>query len=277
MPDNLDQRTVSGFADEWVRFDQSGLAEDESLELFQNYFRIFPWTALPPGATGFDLGCGSGRWARHVAPRVGQLHCVDASAEALSVATRNLRGFENCVFHAASVSAIPLSDNSMDFGYSLGVLHHVPDTLEGIRCCVAKLKPGAPFLIYLYYAFDNRPAWFRLLWKSTDLLRRVVSKCPYSLRYGLSQLIAGTVYLPLARLCRLIERLGLNVSSLPLSYYRSRSFYTMRTDALDRFGTALEHRFTSSEIKQMLSDAGLERIVLSDAPPFWCALGYRTS
>jgi SAM-dependent methyltransferase len=277
MPDNLDPRTVAGFADEWLRFDQAGLAEDESAELFQNYFRIFPWTALPPRATGFDLGCGTGRWARHVAPMVGQLHCIDASAEALSVAKRNLRAHENCRFHAASVSAIPLSDYSMDFAYSLGVLHHVPDTLEGIRSCVAKLKAGAPFLIYLYYAFDNRPAWFRILWKSTDLLRNVISKFPHPLRYGLSQLIAVTVYLPLARLCHLFEWLGLDVSSLPLSYYRRRSFYTMRTDALDRFGTALEHRFSASQITQMLSDAGLERITLSDAPPFWCALGYKTS
>ncbi len=23
---------------------------------------------------------------------------------------------------------------------------------------------NAPFLLYLYYAFDNRPAWFRALW-----------------------------------------------------------------------------------------------------------------
>lgn len=275
MPDNLDQRTVSGFADEWVRFDQTRLESDESLELFENYFRIFPWVELPQAAIGFDLGCGSGRWARHVAPRVGWLHCIDASVEALSVAQRNLGGLQNCMFHAASVSAIPLNDNSMDFGYSLGVLHHVPDTLEGIRSCVAKLKISAPFLIYLYYAFDNRPIWFRLLWRATDLFRRAVSRCPFPLRYSLSQLIAVAIYFPLARFSRVLEWLRLDVSSLPLSYYRRRSFYTMRTDALDRFGTALEHRFTAKEIKRMLSDAGLERISFSDAAPYWCAIGYR--
>ena len=67
------------------------------------------------------------------------------------------------------MDAIPLPDGSADFGYSLGVLHHVPDTQKGIIECVRKLKPGAPFLLYLYYAFDNRPWWFRTIWKISDL------------------------------------------------------------------------------------------------------------
>jgi len=48
----------------------------------------------------------------------------------------------------------------------------------------------------------------------------------------------------------------------------------MRNDALDRFGTRVEHRFTGDEIRQMLSDAGLDRIVFSEKM-FWCAIGYK--
>ena len=53
--------------------------------MFENYFSIFPWDTLPPNSVGFDLGCGSGRWARRVAPRVGTLHLIDPS-EAIGVA-----------------------------------------------------------------------------------------------------------------------------------------------------------------------------------------------
>jgi len=128
MNDNLDRRTVEGFGYEWSRYDQSQLDQREMLEYFDRYFSIFPWETLPEGAVGFDVGCGSGRWARLVAPRVGILNCIDASDEALTVARRNLQGQENCVFHHASVGDLPLRDDSCDFGYSLGVLHHVPDT-----------------------------------------------------------------------------------------------------------------------------------------------------
>lgn len=272
---NADRNVVAGFGDEWSRFDQSALGAREHQELFQTYFGIFPWQKLGVDARGFDLGCGSGRWARLVAPRIGELHCIDASADALSVARRNLAGQPNCIFHLASVEAIPLADASMDFGYSLGVLHHVPDTAAGLAACVAKLKPGAPFLLYLYYAFDNRPPWYRLVWKASEMVRAVVSRMPMGMRYLLSQVIAAAVYWPLARLSLLLEHFGADVKGLPLNFYRDRSFYVMRTDALDRFGTRLEQRFTRREIQEMMSAAGLERISFSDGVPYWCAIGWR--
>lgn len=272
---NLDADTVAGFGREWTSFDQTGLEESELRTIFAQYFALFPWQRLPADAVGFDLGCGSGRWARLVAERVGKLHCVDASATALAVARRTLATHENCEFHHAGVDAMPLADASMDFGYSLGVLHHVPDTAAGVASCVAKLKPGAPFLIYLYYAFDQRPAWFRGLWRLSDVLRRLLSRSPYGLRYAVSQLLALGVYWPLARGARWLEGRGFAVDGLPLCAYRDKSFYTMRTDALDRFGTRLERRFTRGEIAKMMTDAGLEDIHFSPSEPYWCALGLR--
>jgi len=147
-PRNVDTDVVESFGREWQAFDQSAESVEELQRIFDAYFTIFPWEALPKDAEGFDLGCGTGRWARFVAPRVGKLHCIDPSA-ALEVAQRNLRECPNVVFHQAAVDAMPLATGSMDFGYSLGVLHHVPDTAGGIATCAEKLKPGAPLLIYL--------------------------------------------------------------------------------------------------------------------------------
>lgn len=272
---NLDARTVAGFGAEWTHYDQSHASEEELRQAFDRYFAVFPWDAITPAAVGFDLGCGSGRWARFVAPRVGRLYCVDASLDALVVARRNLSGLDNCEFAVSSVD-LPFPDGSMDFGYSLGVLHHVPDTAAALRSCAAKLRSGAPLLVYLYYAFDNRPRWFRTLWRGSDVVRRTISRLPFRLRVTLTQLIATGVYLPLARLSRLAEMGGLDVSRFPLSFYRNHSFYTMRTDALDRFGTHLEQRFTQSEIRAMMENAGLVDIAFSAAEPFWCAIGYRS-
>lgn len=62
----------------------------------------------------------------------------------------------------------------------------------------------------------------------------------------------------------------------PLSSYRNSSFYMMRTDAFDRFGTSLAQRFTRHEIEEMMVKSGLERITFSPSPPHWCAVGFRT-
>lgn len=274
-PENLDVDTVEGFGDEWTRFDQSTVPAVERQDLFDSYFRIFPWDSLPQNAVGFDAGCGSGRWAMLVAPRVGHLHCADPSS-AIDVAARNLKSFDNVTLHRASIDDMPLPASSMDFGYSLGVLHHIPDTQAAMASCVRKLKPGAPFLVYLYYRFDNRPAWFRLVWKASDMLRKFIAVQPHGIRYGLSQIAAATIYWPLARVARLAEKLGAKVDNWPLSSYRSRTFYMMRTDALDRFGTRLEHRFTRPEIESMMRESGLSNIRISDDFPYWCAVGTRT-
>lgn len=275
MGNNLDSETVEAFGEEWTAFDQSALSEAELQRHFDAYFAVFPWASLPKDAEGFDLGCGSGRWAKLVAGRVGRLHCIDASAAAVEVARKTLADQAKCEFHVASVDAMPLADGSMDFGYSLGVLHHVPDTLAGIRACTAKLKPGAPFLIYLYYALDQRPAWFRAIFRLADAVRRVVSRLPHRQKVVVSTVIACLVYYPFSRFARVVQRTGHEVDQLPLSTYRDRSFYSMRTDALDRFGTRLEQRFTREQVVTMLEQAGCQNVVVSPKVPYWCAVGYK--
>ena len=61
---------------------------------FDSYFHIFPFDDLA-AAEGFDMGCGSGRWAKFVAPKVGFLNCIDPSDEALEQAKLNLESAKN--------------------------------------------------------------------------------------------------------------------------------------------------------------------------------------
>jgi SAM-dependent methyltransferase len=273
---NIDKDTVESFGDEWSRFDQTGMSEQEAEKVFREYFSIFPWTDLPPQAEGFDMGCGSGRWARWVAPRVGRLHCIDPSS-AIDVAKVNLAGNGNVAFHRASVdTVVTLLPGSQDFGYALGVLHHVPDTQAAIQSCVELLKPGAPLLLYLYYSFDNRPWWFRALWRCSDLARRFINRLPPTIKHWVTDAIAFLVYWPLARLSQVLESNGSSVGGFPLSYYRHHSFYTMRTDARDRFGTPLEQRFSRGQIATMMQRAGLIEVCFSDLAPFWCVVGFKS-
>jgi len=271
---NIDHRTVASFGDEWSRFDQSAMAENEAFKVFEEYFSVFPWASLPLNAEGFDMGCGSGRWARFVAPRVGKLHCVDPSS-ALEVAKGNLAEFSNVEFHYATVDSVILPPFSQDFGYSLGVLHHVPDTAAAIHSCTTLLKHGAPLLLYLYYAFDNRPIWYRMIWRLSDQVRQLIYRLPPSMKHLITDIIATIIYWPLARLSKLLEHFGCSVKLIPLSYYRNHSFYTMRTDSRDRFGTPLEHRYTKAQIETMMLKAGLSEIQFSDKAPYWCVVGFK--
>ena len=174
---------------------------------------------MPDGAEGFDLGCGTGRWAVLAAPRVGQLHCIEPASKALEVARRRLGSATNVTFHESDVDHLPLADASQDFGYSLGVLHHIPDTQAAMTACVRKLKPGAPFLVYIYYAFDNRPAWFRGIWRVSEIGRRSISRLPFAARKAATTMIAGAIYWPVARFAKLLEGAGatFRTSRFPIS------------------------------------------------------------
>lgn len=271
---NRDESTLKAFDQKWgERFRGSDNAE-RARRNFAAFFRLFPFEELG-AAEGFDLGCGQGRHAAVVAGRVGKLHCIDPSPNGLAAARAALGTAGNVDFHLADVDSIPLADASQDFGYSLGVLHHIPDTQAALLQCCAKLKPGAPFLLYLYYDFENRPGWFRLLWRASDLARRAISRLPMPARKVACDAVAVGVYWPLARLAALLERSGIRSEWLPLASYRDARLGNMRVAALDRLGTPVEQRFSRASIRAMMERCGLHDIVIDPGPPYWVALGRR--
>ena len=102
------------------------------------------------------------------------------------------------------------------------------------------------------------------------------SVMPFMPSTPFSQLIAASVYWPLARTARALESSGRLPKSWPLAFYRDKSFYVLRTDAFDRFCTRLERRFTREQIELMLRSAGLVDVRFSRSEPYWCAVATKT-
>ena len=273
---NIDKKTVEDFGEEWNKYNQSSIPDEELKKSWNQYFDMFSFEELSNDSEGFDMGCGSGRWAKFVANKVHLLNCIDPSEKALNVAKRNLSNFSNIRYFNASVNDNILKENSQDFGYCLGVLHHIPDTLEGIKACAKLLKKDAPFLLYLYYNFENRSFFFKLIWRLSDFIRKIISSLSPKTKIFITSIIAYLIYYPLARFAFVSEKLGIDVSNFPLSDYRNKSFYFMRTDALDRFGTRLEKRFSKDEIKRMLQEAGFRDIRFSKNMPFWVSISRKS-
>jgi len=273
--ENVDWDVVTDFGTEWEEFQFDSYDLDILKETWNQYFDIFPWEDIPENAEGFDMGCGSGRWAQFVISKVGRLNCIDPSS-AIHVAESNLNKYDNAFFFKETVEECSLENESQDFGYSLGVLHHIPDTQKAIKDCAIKLKKGAPFLLYLYYDFEDKPALFKFIWKLTNLLRlKVISKLPPKTKKVICGFIAISIYFPFAKFSKLLEILGFNVENIPLSDYRNKSFYIMNNDSLDRFGTKLEQRFSKKDITNMLVDAGFDKVKFSDNTPYWTCICYK--
>jgi len=277
MDNNVDELVVNDFGSEWTKFDYALVSKEELRKNFEQYFDIFPWHELDDSAVGFDMGCGTGRWAQFVADRVGSLNCIEPS-DAIVVAKSKLASFENVRFFKETTETCSLPVKSQDFGYSLGVLHHIPNVSSALNDCAKLLKDGAPFLIYVYYNFENRPAWFKALWSVSDLLRQYISKLPAKSKQLVCNTLGYLIYWPLTRLARVADFLKIPGSRhIPLFHYRDKPFYQCLNDSLDRFGTRLEKRFSKGEIRLMLIEAGFVDITFSESEPYWCCVAYKSS
>ena len=188
---------------------------------------------------------------------------------------KKLKKYKNIKYHQKSLEYSGLKRNSQDFGYLLGVLHYVPDASEAMKSCVKLLKPGAPILFYIYYSLENRPLWFRCLWYISNFFRIIISRLPTFLNFLICDLIALFIYYPLAKISLFFEYIGFKFENFPLYFYRNRSFYVMRTDSRDRFGTPLEKRYSKEEIHQMMKEAELEKIKFKNSVPFWTVVGHK--
>ena len=99
---------------------------------------------------------------------------------------------------------------------------------------------------------------------------------PHGLKKGVCELIAFFVYLPFVGVVKLLQFfMGKQkwINKIPLSYYSDKSLNIIRNDALDRFGTPLEQRFSKVEITEMLRNAGINQCTFSDNAPYWHVLG----
>jgi hypothetical protein len=79
------------------------------------------------------------------------------------------------------------------------------------------------------------------------------------------------IYLPLGRIAKLLKDSGREISNFPLHHYAEMPFIMLQNDALDRFGTRLEKRFSKQEISNMLKNSGfdLSTLVFSNNEPYW--------
>lgn len=270
---NIDLTTVESFGEEWNAFHHFDDAELKKIG--DTYFDIITPAMLGPDKIAADFGCGTGRWSKYMHDKVGAVAAIDPS-DAVLAAGQLLQDTPNVHLYKASIDNLPFADNYFDFGFSLGVLHHIPDTARAMQACVEKIKPGGHFLVYLYYKLDNRGRLYRLLFGLSDLIRRVVCKMPSWLKKFTCNMMAIFFYMPFVLFSRFLKLLSVPQkfrAKIPLHAYENTSFYIIRNDALDRFGTPLEQRFSKAEIQQMMEKAGLGDIVFSNQSPFWHAVG----
>lgn len=269
---NIDTKVVNEFGAEWLKFHEHD--DDLVRKGGEEYFDILTEQMINSNTYVLDIGCGTGRWTKYLAPKVNFIEAVDPS-DAIFAADKLLENISNVRLSKASIETLPFADEAFDFVMSIGVLHHIPDTPKALKDCVKKVKKGGYFFVYLYYNLDNRGPLYKSLFHLSNIFRVIISKLPGGLKHFVCDLLALIFYMPFVLIGRLVNWFGFNklAKRMPLHGYQNRSFFMIRNDALDRFGTRLEQRFSKKQILEMMKAAGLTDIVISDGIPFYHAVG----
>jgi ubiquinone/menaquinone biosynthesis C-methylase UbiE len=122
-----------------------------------------------------DIGCGSGRFTLAFAKLGAKLSVgVDLGSEGLKIGKSMAKKekIKNIKFYKSNVLQLPFKDNSFDFVFCKGVLHHTGDTYKGLSELKRVLKLNSNAFIYLYGSGG-------IFWKTRKMMRTVMKKIPY--------------------------------------------------------------------------------------------------
>jgi SAM-dependent methyltransferase len=241
---------VDTFSFEWNRFHDVQLDVLNDTDQSEKEFRAK--TGWSPedfkGKLVLDVGVGAGRFSE-IASRWGaQVVGVDLSF-AVDAARKNIGGRKGVHVVQADLFRLPFRPGTFDLAFSMGVLHHTPDTREAFRCIPPFLKTGGELAVFIYGAGPY--SYF------SDIWRKVTARIPYRFVYGLSWLSVPLYYLYKIPVVGLAGRILFPVNLHPNARWRWLNTF-------DWYSPTYQHKHTWAEVFRWFEENGFADVKLME-------------
>lgn len=142
--------------------------------------QFFPTTGFDPEAmrsgVSLEAGCGYGRFVDVVQRAGGTIVGVDLSTHSIELADDFAGRRPNVHLVQADLFSMPFAPGTFDRVYSIGVLHHTPNTEAAFRAIAPYAKAGGQVSIWVYHPSQKR---------ATDVYRVVTARLNHRVLYGL--------------------------------------------------------------------------------------------
>jgi SAM-dependent methyltransferase len=243
------------------------------------------------GKLVLDAGCGSGRYMDVMARAGAEVVGLDLSL-AVEVAHENLGSLPNCHFIQADLLQLPFRRETFDFIYSLGVLHHTPNTKRAFVNLARTLQPGGEIAIWVYplrrltetfHYFPHRvnevlalDVNYQIPTRWSGLLHRLARPLDWIMENSSAMQRVFTTRLPTSWLYRLCH------VAIPLYYfYRLPLFFPFRLvtkiamdpdpewrvlDTFDWYSPRYQWKHTYPEVLAWFEAEGLKEIAILPRP-----------
>ncbi len=241
---------VDSFSFEWNKFYN---VQMDILNNTDESERTFRWkTGWKPedlrGKLVLDVGIGAGRFADIVSKWGGQVVGIDLSF-AVDAAYRNIGRRENVHIIQADIFRLPLRKSIFDHMYSIGVLHHTPDTRKAFHSVVPLLKNGGEFAVFLY-AYGHYHYF-------SDKWRTLTTRLPTRLMYYLSSIAVPLYYIHKVPFFGRAAQFILPTANWPKSDWRW-------LDTFDWYTPTYQWKHTWPEVYQWYREEGFRDMELYD-------------
>lgn len=264
MAPELRERTIADFGDQWTVYtDNSGYYG--SPEILRDVFGPLLDVDSLKGMVVADIGAGTGRFTSIlVACGVAKVLAVEPS-RAFDVLIRNTKAIRDSIEYLNAGGEQLVTSQPLDFAFSYGVLHHIPDPIPVVKAMHDALRPGGRIGVWLYGREGNE-AYVTVL--------RGLSSVTRNLPHVALAAVVWLVYWP-----ALVYMAACRVFPLPMAGYLRKVFAKLTPDKrrlviYDQLNPSYAKYYREQEVRALLVQAGFIDIRLFHRHGYsWTALG----
>ena len=252
-------RYVDSFSFEWNMFHDVQIDILNNTHESENTFKYktgFTEDAVK-NRVFLDAGIGAGRFAEIVSRWGGEVIGFDLSF-AVEAAYKNIGKRPNVHIVQADIFKPPFKKEAFDHMYSIGVLHHTPDTRKAFDSLVPFLKKEGAFAVFVY----EKGVYHRY----SDLWRKVTVRLPLRLMYLFSAVAVPLYYIHKVPLIGPAFQFAFPTANWPEWKWRW-------LDTFDWYTPKYQWKHTYPEVYRWFAENGFKDMELFDYPV--CMRGFR--
>jgi SAM-dependent methyltransferase len=256
-------KTIKDFGEQWLTYrDNEGYYS--SLKLFSDI--LFPF--LKPedlkNCKIAEIGSGTGRIVNMLLESDAKHVWAIEPSEAFEVLHSNISKPEKVTCLKITGDQLPAYEN-LDYVFSIGVLHHIPDPAPVVEAAFKALRPGGHFLVWLY-GKEGNGLYLALI----RPLRVLTKRLPHFILSSLVEIM----YWPLVLYIKSCHRLPLPLRGYMLSVLEKMSPEKRRLIIYDQLNPSYAKYYTLFEAKKLLSDGKFVNIRIHHRHGYsWTVIG----
>jgi SAM-dependent methyltransferase len=255
--------TIKDFEEQWLKYPNNE-GYYGSLELFSDMLSPF---LKPDGIKNCrvaEIGSGVGRIVNMLLMSGAEHVIAVEPSEAFEVLCSNVQEREKVTCLKITGDQLP-AYGSLDYVFSIGVLHHIRDPAPVVDAAFKALRPGGHFLVWLYGKEGNG-----LYLSLIRPLRGLTKHLPHFMLASLVEIM----YWPVVLYIKFCHRLPLPLKEYMLSVLEKMSPEKRRLVMYDQLNPSYAKYYTRDEAEKLLIDGKFENVRLHHRHGYsWTVVG----